>query len=591
MAGLKETIFNDNPIVFWSFDEDRAGFDNGQILDEMNNQHPLTIHGTKYTLEGASLNDIEPNGQYSVRLAEDGCSESDWSDYNTYFSCPHTTAFDFTTEFTVEFMYYKTNVQNCTFRDTGRPGAYKDVYHPIIRKGDILDCRCFDDYSSTDQLYAKMFGRYVRMYEGTGAPVWNSTNHVVITFKVTQTDVNEFQSTIKLYVNGRLRDTDTATHVGSFPQAAVGDSWFVGGTSGSHEQNSYNTELMSIDQVAVYNYAFNDATVSDHFRKTQHYIDMIKADGPEHYWRLDELDDPNNRTLYDDAGGIHGYYFGQVDRHRPGPDKLIESRAVKFEVGASAVIDDYGYYGDANVFISINDDYTLEFWFKSVDSQRGLMFALGQENPNFNGLYVWLNSKDNVLSQGNIQIAETRDNYVNSLDTDPTTGARKNWNDGEWHHIVVRRTNSHYLQLILDGELNNEQLFSRISNSAPSQVHLAGYMPGDSHVTVELSELAFYQYNLSDMQIANRWNFTSRFVVSGYTLLQGQPIQATVRFYDHITGNKIDEVNTDTVTGEYSILRPTNRYVDIMAFIPDNNTTRYRVHGPVKPAEFNDSHL
>ena len=194
-------------------------------------------------------------------------------------------------------------------------------------------------------------------------------------------------------------------------------------------------------------------------------------------------------------------------------------------------------------------------------------------------------------SPGNIHVAEDVDTYINSGDIDETTGDRNNWNDGNWHHLVVRRTSDNYLELYMDGQLDARSLFAKQSNNHPGVIHLMGGRPGTTPITGQMCELAFYQYTLSEIQIQSRWLFTTQYRVSGFTLLQGQPIQATVRFYDHITGELIAAQTTDTETGEYQYNPPTNRYVDVLSFIPDNKTTRYRVHGPVKPAEFNDSHL
>jgi hypothetical protein len=241
---------------------------------------------------------------------------------------------------------------------------------------------------------------------------------------------------------------------------------------------------------------------------------------------------------------------------------------VTFDVDASAVIDDYSSYSAANVFISINQNYTLEFWFKSADGDKGVLWSMHEENPNWDGLVIELNSKNHAHSPGNIQVSENMNNHISSVDINPTTGERNNWNDDQWHLIHVRRSGN-YLQLWIDGEKDTEALFSKRSNGRPSQVHLMGAGPGKRNINGEMSEIAFYQYALQGIQINHRWLFTTRYRVSGYTLLQGTPIEATVRFYEPAT----------------------DRYLDVVSFIPDNKTTKYRIHGPVKPAEFDDSHL
>ena len=100
-----------------------------------------------------------------------------------------------------------------------------------------------------------------------------------------------------------------------------------------------------------------------------------------------------------------------------------------------------------------------------------------------------------------------------------------------------------------------------------------------------------YDYALSADQLNGRFHFASRHKIFGYTLLEGQPVPATVRFYDTLTGEKLYELTSDANTGEYTYYTYSDRTIDIVALLPENNTTRYRVHGPIKPAEYSDSHL
>jgi hypothetical protein len=603
MAGLKETMFSDGPVAFWSFDEDLAGFEGNQILDELNNANPLVIHSANtdhYLLEQLSLNDLEVTDQHSIRIAQNGKYDTNWSDYATFFECIHTTAFDFPNRgsFSIEFLYYKDKPDN--IRDNGNPGWYNNVVSPLIKKGTMVNIYVSDNWSGSDYLYFDMFNASRRLtvrHDDSPAAdqpeykVFEKVNHVVCTYNVEQIDVNEYRSTMSLYLNGRLWGTNTETHVDSWPNTAVIDSWLLCGNGGGNPASDFNTELLIFDQVAVYPYALDSSQVSNHYRKTKHYDQMIKDDYPKHYWRLDEFQDIFNLTLYPDVGGVDGRYYGQVDRHEPGPEKLIEARSVRFDLDACAVIDSYGTYGTPNVILDINQaTYTFEFWFKAGDSNRGVLAACVQENHPWNGLVVWLNSKDNAHSPGNIQVNESLSQYVNSVDLDPITGDRNNWNDNNWHLINIVRTGNR-LKLYIDGQLDSEGQFSPVDNDTPSQLHLMGMAPGELNINGHLSEVVWYDYALQEMQIQHRWLFTTRYRISGYTLLQGNPISATVRFYNHLTGDLMGEVESDSITGEYTYEPPTNRYVDVLSFIPDNKTTRYRVHGPVKPAEYDDSHL
>lgn len=593
MAGLKQTIFDDNPVAFWSFDEDRAGLEGNQILDEMQNANPLIIHGTKYALETTSLNDIEIADQYALTVAADGCIEDNWGDYNTHFECIHTVDFNFDGygSFSVEFLYNKptTTSSNCTFKQYGNPGYGQTMIAPIINKGDMLKIDL--TLSATPSIRVRMFGGTRSMsIKSTQYGILDKTSHIVFTYDCWLSDISEYTSRLSLYIDGKLWATDTEVHIDSFPSTSVGESWYLCGDGGGNMLSSYHTSKFKIDQVAIYARALDPEEVSNHYRKTRHYHQIIEDSSPQHYWRLDDVDDVANRTIAAKVGGRNGTYYGQVTRNLAGPERLVESYSVKFELGATGYIQALSG-GIVTPIISTNQNYSLEFWFNSQDARRGNLFTVTQEVPEFNGLTVWLNSKDNGHSPGNIQISEDMDTYINSDDVDGTTGERRNWNDGEWHHLVVIRTQDNELKLYIDGGLEASGSFLKQSLNYPGVIHLMGGRPGTTPITGQLSEMAFYTYALSESQIMTRWLFTTQFRVSGYTLLQGQPVSATVRFYDHITGELLSEKKTSLETGEYQFNPQTNRYVDVLSFIPDNKTTRYRVHGPVKPAEFNDSHL
>ena len=185
----------------------------------------------------------------------------------------------------------------------------------------------------------------------------------------------------------------------------------------------------------------------------------------------------------------------------------------------------------------------------------------------------------------------TSESFINSLELDANS-ERLIYDDDEWHHFAVRYDHTiSKMELFLDGELHGEAGFLTGATGRPGQITIMGSRPGDMPVAGSMSELAFYEYALTDGQIYNRWVFATRYTVSGYTLLQGAPVEARLRFYDTVTGELVHEVQSNSSTGEYIFHPYNNRYLDVLSTLPESNTTRYRVHGPVKPAEYDDSHI
>lgn len=593
MAGLKSTQLSDVPVAFWTFDSDRTGLNGNQIVDEIGNGNPMIvnsdINGDNYFLERQSLNEIETADQHAMSVAINQKVGGNWLEQ--YFEVVHTTAFDFPDrgEFSVEWLYYKDYADD--IRNSGEPGQHQNITTPLISKGSVFNASIVDSWgggTASDRLTVSVLGRSISLAQDV-YPVFGRTNHCVVTYRVNQTDVNEYESIVSFYLNGRLFGTDTETHVDTFPNTSTSASWLFCGNGGTNPVSDFATERLTLDQIAVYARGLTTQEVANHYRKTKQYDAMIKDDYPQHYWRLDELQDPLNDTIEADVGGVDGTYYGAVNRYQPGPDRIITAHAPFFQQGAAGYIDSETS-SRFNVILHPNQDYTLEFWFKSNSNDRGLLFDCTEEHPDsWDGIRVFINSKGNAHSPGNIQVNEAYENHVASLDLD-ANGDRYLFNDNEWHHLVMRR-DGNTLALFLDGLLHSEADFAKVSTSKPGQVHLMNGRPGDYAVDGGICEIAFYQRALQQQQIYNRYIFSTRYKISGFTLLQGAPVKALLRFYDTVNGQLVDELESDGITGEYIYYPMDNRHLDIVSKLPENNTTRYRVHGPVAPAEYDDSHL
>lgn len=592
MAGLKASQLSDNPVAFWTFEFDRTGFTGNLLTDEIGNQSPMIVNsdmaGDNYWLERQSLNEIETADQYAMSVALDQKIDDHWR--SQFFEVVHTNRFEFPDkgEFSVEWLMYK--IPPDQIRNQYEPGYRSDIVTPLISKGSVLGISIIDGYySNNDRIAVNVVGRNLECHNST-YPIWNRSLHCVVTYKVTQTDVNEYVSVAKLWINGHLIDSDEKTHIDTYPNTNTSASWLFCGNGGSNPRKDFASERLTMDQIAVYPYALTTEQVANHYRKTKQYDRMIIDDRPQHYWRLDETDDPLDTTITYDVGSVDGKYIGAVNRYRPGPDRLANSRAPFFQKGSSGYLDDFGSRGIFDPIISPNQNYTLEFWFRAKDNDRGLIFDCSEESPvrKWAGIRVYLNTKNNAHAPGNIQVSESLETHLSSRDLDGN-GDRYLFNDDEWHHLVMQRQGN-TLRLYLDGFLHEEGEFAKTDIGRPGQIHLMNGRPGEYPVEGYLCEVAFYQRALQKQQIYNRYIFSTRYKVSGYTLLQGAPVEATLRFYDSVSGELVNTVRSNSLTGEYVFYPLNNRHLDIVSKL-DGNTTRNRIHGPVAPAEYDDTHL
>jgi len=598
MSGLKQTTFGDAPVSFWTFDFDTVG--SGFIIDEINNQNPMIvqsdINGDNYKFS-TSLNELEPSAQQAVSIAEDG--KTVFGYLNQYFEVPHTSSYDFPIrgEYTLEWIMQKEAPS--TIRDEGEPGENAVIATPLFHKAGLISVVHDDTFNTTlfDDNITVLFlntpsGAAVefRYIKSATQPMYDVMLHCVASFTVVQTDVTTFVATCRFMVNGKIIGEEDITYFSGPPQSGINVPWLIAGNGGNVPRTDYATELLILDQIAVYNYGMSVEQAALHYRKTKFYKDLITSDFPKHYWTLEDINIFGDTSVSSFlTGGVGGTALGAVTKGVPGSQQITGSRSMSFGNGSSVYFENKSS-GQFVELIDTSSDYTLEFWVNTGDSQRGLLFDSSQEDPatDWAGLRVFINSRDNDLYSGSIQVSESHSNYINTLPLD-VLNERYDFNDNAWHHIVVRRSGI-ALSLIVDGITHNTVNYQLIGINEPGQVHLMNGRPGNFQVLGNMMHVVFYEYALQDQQIYNRYTFNNRYRVSGVTLLQGVPIEAQLRFYDSANGELMHQLTTDTLTGEYEYHPLDNRYLDVVSRLPFVTTARHRIHGPVLPGEFNDPH-
>jgi len=580
MAGYKTTVKQDNPVSFHTFDLDSNALHGGMVIDEMNsNKNPMWIVGGNYELEYPSLNELEPSEQASIRIAELQKPNGSW--VPMFANIPHSSDYNLE-EFSLEWISYKRYADKIT--KSGEPGYYKNIQTPVIKKGSEINIYYHDNwyYSNTsDRLYVTINGLTVSHQHTSDYPVFSTStpNHYVVTYGTSQIDVNEYQVKLRLYCNGRLVSSTSPTYFDSPPNVVTGEQWYIFGNGGTDPVTDYATEDFKMDQLAIYDYKMSDEQISNHYRKTHYYEDIVVLDKPSYYWRLKDID-PLTNTM-DARIGTDGKYYGSHVKGETGPDKINDSMSTYFNNGGTAITGVKNTSQAYTQLLNTNANYTVEFWFNVTQNHRGILFTCHEEAYKYRGVTIFINSEDNKERTGVVQFNESQTHTLNS-------STEKNYSDGKWHHIAVKRSGTN-VYMYIDGEIVDSKSSAQLlgTNGDPSQMHLMGLDPYELVTDGNISEVAIYARSLQTMQINHRYHYSSRHKIFGFTLLEGQGLSAVVRFYDHITGKLIGETNSDT-TGEYTYFTYNNKKMDIVALLPDNKTTRYRIHAPVIPAEFDD---
>lgn len=595
--GYKERcLITDNCIAMWSFDGDT--FDRvshlplqNYIIDEVDNQSPgEVVHEQPsyqdLTVGRPSLITLEQSNQYSMLVGSIGLTTHALPWPKSYIRVPHTNAFSFPEfgSFSVEFVF--TKADESAFQTWLNPYYTWSKKGPIIRKKGVFEIRT--SIGSYDNL--EVIGPLgTATISEADANFFDKPCHVVLVWNVTQVDEFEYSGTQTVYVNNRKFYSSSSTYFDeTFPTTNITADIEIGGTSespipASKNYDDRNTSKLKLDQVCIYGYGLTEDTVTLHYRKIHSYRDMVLIENPKGYW--DFADEYNETISYvvPDVGTVKGYFRGSVYREVAGPTQLTTATCMELSTNSYFHFETLSSYSCYTPYSSLAADYSLDFWFNcasgnssTIWSQRGI--TSGTSND---GLDIMINTYDNSLATGAIQVRERRGVQIQSYGE---------WNDGKWHHLAVTRSSSRIV-LYIDGEIiTSQSVTSRASVGSPGQMFVGGdgYTTNTCSAPLKICQMAFYDYTMTHNQVKARANYETGYEIKGVVTYQGNPIQAQIRFYRSNTGVLVKEIESDVETGEYRAEFLTNSNMDILVFDKYNRNVRYRAFGPVAPSSFED---
>jgi hypothetical protein len=597
MAGYKTAVIDDDAASLWSFDGD--AFDpttrlllvpTGNplvIIDEIDNLNPAFLTNDNqefpgYRLGTPSLVNLEQTDQYSICFGYYGKQvghPNEWG--KAWLTVPNSITYSFPRfgSFSVELLFQKQSgvKPNCSTWTS-----------PIISKSGVFSVS-YVATTSTGGLVVGHPGGTVSLGSTiiSSASITSRVVHFVLVWDVREAPGNSFVGTVTIYANGHIWYTNSYVYQDTFPTTNVNSSIQIGGSGGT--LCSSNTEPLYIDQVAIYDRPLTSFEVARHTAKVWGYDDLIRNHFVSRYWTFADLDSPTSTTISANVGSLAGAYQGGRNfgyfRQQLGPPKLFGSQSVYFTNGGMAafISTTSGSYNAQ----AINSDYTYEFWFNVTSVERSVLLAATQLSHPFSGLLVQLNVRDRVPMVGSLCFSESHtDTVCNSLFLNDN-GNRLYYNDGQWHHIVIRRQ-SDQISLWLDGRKHSQVTNTSKSVGQPGQITLMNASPGMLGASGNISKFSHYTFALQDHLIQNHYSYTTIYRIRGVVTLLGVAYQATLRFYLSASGEFLFEMQSDPQTGEYYAEFPNNAHIDILVFSPGDLSVRYRAYGPVTPAEFDD---
>jgi hypothetical protein len=604
MAGYKQTVIDDDAAAFWTFDGDM--YDSGSrtllaspmtIIDEIDNQNPAILHVQNtsgphgYRMGMPSMIPLELTDQAGICFAYYGYQPAHPDDgyAKAFLEVPHSSTFQFPRygSFTLEFMMRKDN-----------EGAYHSRYNyrsftrPIIFKSGVINI-----YYSTDWLNHNSFNFWFPsgQTKSINSSGWEGRNiHVVVIWDVKQVQQGVYRAVEKIFFDARLMHNVTRTYYDSFPTTNIASPWEIGGLIRAPINNwdDRNTSPLYLDQIAVYDKALTNDQVGNHYKKIYEYNRMIINDRASDYFQMDEPDSLVEWVIRNSVDtNWNGEYIGNIStikRGLPGPRNIPEAKAPYFSGNAMAYFRKYSsYYSCTTPWFNTNGDYSIEFWFNIQSANRGVLFAMQDNRPPFQGVQININWVDGNYKNGAIEFRENANYSVKSLDLDEDFQPYR-FNDGKWHHIVVQREGTTlrlWIDAVLHGQLENIPVNSVGDGGV---MYLMGGKPGDLNVNGYVCRLARYNYALQEQQIKARYTYSIIYRIRGQVTLQGVPTQATIRVFNNLTGELIAELESDNNTGNYELSLLNNSKIDLMVFNKNDRSVRYRAYGPITPSEYED---
>jgi hypothetical protein len=616
-TAYKTQIQNLKPKMFITFDGDPFDPHSGALsilppvlIDESGHSNIGLMQGDPlgYALGQTSLVEVEVGGVFSAVFGQAGFYSSGDAFPKAYIEVPNSSDFNFTTQFgsfSVALFVEKTQTES-NFRshpEVGWPSSgtnYTSLFRPIISKGPVLTIGFVDNVAS-----AGGNAQYLTVIDPTGfqqtiqivtdfAPFLGDQKHIVYVWNVVQTSPGLYTGTSTLFINGIKAFTNSYNFTFTYPDTASPASWFIAGAPSAviAGDPAYNfgdrtTSPTLFDQIAVFDYGLSDLQVTGLFKKTRSYDRMVLARQPYAYF---PFEDPEIAGVYSVANlGVGGtgngtLYGGSslVHRRFTGPP-IPTSNATQFANGGMGELNVVG-----QSFPVVTGDVTIETWFNVSSGDRGILFAMPQnEYFPFDGPLCQMNWANDQATPGAFQFNMRQDLSV-------STPAGLTWNDGLWHHLACIRRGT-FLEIWIDGLIQATSptfpINSTSNTSYNRSLFVMGMLPEKLSLNGLLSKFAVHYRALDGYELVMRSTYAMAYRIFGGITLQTNPVAANIRVYRHFDGSLVTTGISDAVTGKFQIDVPNYDKYDLMILEGSDPTVRYRAYGPMTPTAYPDTAL
>lgn len=621
MAGYKQSVLNKKPICFLTFDGSSLyNRGSGELLapfitDESNhNNNGLLQTNTgnrkSYSMGTTGLVAREVNaGQASFTFAIRG--------YDTLSAFPyekslvevlHTESLKLNKDYTFMLLMNKTNndndfrgkkwdYTNNKYYTENLPSGWttRTITRQIFRKGSTIDVTLV--YNPSIPAYMKIrFPGYIGEIK-LPDDFHNNTYHLTVTHKVINVGSNLYKHERKVYLNG-IEHLYNLSDILTTPLSAENTAPVeIGGNrdvSDPDYLNDRQTTPLIIDQFAIYDKCLDADEIINLYKKINNYAEFIKSGRPQLYIPFNDSSLSSSLEAYvaipyhDPASTTYNRaYYSDIEPYINRGVSL--SNRTMGEFGADfqkGMVKYTTYYNAVSPVINASNDFTLSFWLSFTSQERGVVVSCQSNVYPYKGILFEVNQYGTQYKKGMIQVSLGDGIYLNPpLVT--LNNAEVNYADGVLRYYTVRRVGTE-LELWIDGvRVSSIGVYSETLVPDFGQMFIMGMAPGQLSVVGTFGHLEFYNRALYDYEIRARSFFHVMMLIKGRVTVQGEPYRATIRVYDHFTGDLIKEGESDS-DGYYTLNVYSNNYINVVYFDKYDNNITSRIFGPLVAHEYAD---
>lgn len=294
------------------------------------------------------------------------------------------------------------------------------------------------------------------------------------------------------------------------------------------------------------------------------------------YWPMDKLIPENLRSSPNtiNSGTSNTYYnlYGYMNFRGEGNVKV---ETIDHSVVKACTYFDGKVTGNSNNFSSWsnNNNYTINFWFKSDQKTRGvIMCDMDKESIVTAGIYI------GVSDRGNLEVAfNTRSTRIYPI----------NITDNEWHMIsvVISMNRDHLLYV-------DSKLIDTVSpTTGPAnknyltnyQVYFMGHPLGEN-VKGSLARVGFYATRINSSRLFEIYQGDIEHRIYGTILASNMPFATEVRFYDYRTGKYLNSAYSSIETGKFVYRNYEGMDVHLLVVNDNKKYDTIQVMGPLTPS-------